>query len=239
MLVRTFSYGMAAFFGLLFSLVATAAVSDGLDSEGSGSPWSGPYAGVNLGYGWSDADWVLDGNGWWGLAAGPNNASLSPDGAFLGAHAGFGQTYQNNLYLGVEASFNVSQMDESIPSPAFPGIDTWNVSIDYFWDISGRLGYVQDRYLVYATAGVAGAEVKTFATPPLDPTSESHLGYSRGIGGEYMYFENYSIGLEYKYIDFGSSHHNFNPGCGPCGPGDGRNIDVSSHILTLRTSFHF
>ncbi len=218
-----------------FSIAGSSAFA-----QSSNNSWAGPYAGLQFGYASGDVDWALNGNGWWGVANTANNqTSFSPKGMVAGVHAGYAWQSQNNIYWGIEAALNFPDLNESKASPAFPGIDTWTVDIENYWDVSGRIGYAQNKYLLFVSAGIAGAKVESVATPPIDRSDDRHIGFSLGVGGEYKIADNASIGLEYKYYDFGNQNHSFNPACGPCAPGDGRSIDVNLHVVNLRLSYQF
>lgn len=202
--------------------------------------WSGLYFGGQIGHSSGDVDWALNGDAWWGVAApASNRTSFSPEGFAGGLHFGYGLQTSNNFYWGVEASVNAGDLQESQASPAFPGLDTWTVEIDNFWDLSGRAGIVRDNFLLYAIGGISGANVQSVATPPIDSSQGHHIGYVVGVGADYMLANGITVGLQYKYYDFGSSNHPFNSACGVCSAGDGREIDLDLHVVSARISTHF
>ena len=204
------------------------------------SQWEGGFFGAQLGYASSDLDWALNGNGWWGVGNPANNqTSFSLDGPTYGVHAGYNWVSPTNLLIGFEFAYNVVDQDKSKPSPAFPGIDTWSVQLENFWDLSARVGRAQDKYMYYGALGLAVAKAETSATPPVDASGSNHMGFSVGVGGAYMLAPKTSLGLEYKYYDFGSSQHASNPACGPCNAADGRSVDLTSHVINLKLTKHF
>jgi len=221
-------------------IALVVSIGSSANAQSTNNAWDGGYIGLQAGYGMGDADWALNGNGWWGVANPANNGtSFSTDGFVGGIHGGYGMTNQNNMYWGIDAEFNFADLSESKPSPAFPGIDTWLVEVGSIWNVSGRLGTVRNNTLFYASAGIAGADVESLATPPFDQAKELHIGYTLGLGGEYLINPNMSLGVNYKYYDFGSENHPFNAACGPCGPGDGRRVSLETHVLSLRLSTRF
>ena len=101
-------------------------------------------------------------------------------------------------------------------------------TIDRQWQatLRGRFGYAWDRLLVYATGGLAVTSLKTggnytFQTiigPALAPfaaappqnfsapgvgSSQDYIGVTFGGGIEYAFWNNWSIGAEYRFADFG------------------------------------
>lgn len=224
-----FTAGLAAIVLSLSGLAANAQ---------SANNWTGLYLGGHVGNATSDADLTFVGGGWWTFA-GPRTASFSLEGLSGGIHFGYGVQNQNNFYWGVEASFSAADLSKSIPSPAFPAIDTWSVQVSSFWDLAARAGYVHNQFLFYGTAGFAAANVDTAATPPLDASDETHYGYVLGIGADYMLSNGMTIGLQYKYYDFGSKSHPFNAACGPCNAGDNRTVGVDAHVIAARITSHF
>ena len=100
--------------------------------------------------------------------------------------------------------------------------------IDRQWQATfrGRFGYAWDRLLVYATGGLAVTSLKTggnytFQTligPALAPfpaappqnfsaaglgSSQEYYGVTFGGGAEYAFWNNWSLGVEYRFADFG------------------------------------
>jgi outer membrane immunogenic protein len=106
-----------------------------------------------------------------------------------------------------------------------------NYSIERDWQATfrGRVGYAWDRLLVYATGGLAVTSLKTggnytFQTligPALAPfpgappqnfsapgvgSSQDYIGVTFGGGIEYALSNNWSLGAEYRFADFGKQN---------------------------------
>jgi len=88
--------------------------------------WTGFYLGANIGYGWGEADWSDD-----------------LDGFLAGGQAGYNWQFGNGFVLGIEADLQGS----NISSPTF--------SVDYFGTVRARAGFGIDQFLLYGTAGFA------------------------------------------------------------------------------------
>ncbi len=73
--------------------------------------------------------------------------------------------------------------------------------------IRGRVGYAWDRVLIYATGGVAFAELNAHLQTILgyDSVSNTRTGWTIGGGIEYAISNNWSVRAEYRYAQFGHS----------------------------------
>ena len=82
-----------------------------------------------------------------------------------------------------------------------------------FWgkgSIRGRLGVVVwDRSLLYVTSGWAFADYALnggpIPPPPCCGFNVTANGWTVGAGWEYMFAPNYSMRVEYRYTDYGTS----------------------------------
>jgi outer membrane immunogenic protein len=101
--------------------------------------------------------------------------------------------------------------------PGTPGIPAVNAVIAYhnalpwFGTFRGRLGFTAaERWLVYATAGLAYGDVTTNETLNVNGAIVSlsntalKLGWTAGLGIEKAIINGWIVRLEYLYIDFGS-----------------------------------
>lgn len=84
-----------------------------------------------------------------------------------------------------------------------------------------RVGYAWDHWLFYTKAGVAGSHNKytlldigtfTFSPPPFTSISallatgaDTRIGWTVGLGAEWAVWNNWSVFVEYDYLDFGNS----------------------------------
>jgi outer membrane immunogenic protein len=184
--------------------------------------WSGTYAGFNIGYGWQgdrNADLVvLDqyGNPY---ATGPLPHDLGGDGVIGGGQIGY-NVQMNGLVIGLEADLQGSAAggDRTTHFPA-GGVVAFDYSttreVEWFATLRGRLGYAFDRTLVYVTGGLALGEVHydahyAYSNPALTGGAtfsrrDLGLGYAIGAGIEQAFGANWSVKLEYQFIDLGSS----------------------------------
>lgn len=159
--------------------------------------WTGFYLGANAGYGFGK--FTGAGRTFFGEA---NNG-------FVGLTGGY--NYQaNNIVLGVEADFDWTNMkDRKAVLVGGTNVVDSSARISSFGTVRGRLGYAMDRALIFATAGVAGANMKaatiiTDATPAVVYSGSGdtfHTGYALGAGLEYAFTNNVSAKGEYVYAN--------------------------------------
>jgi opacity protein-like surface antigen len=80
---------------------------------------------------------------------------------------------------------------------------TFARDLNYTLAVRGRAGYANDRYLAYATAGMAWGDLdRSFTTTNTQNTftpsgSDDAIGYQVGAGLEVMWSDNATLGLEY------------------------------------------
>src|SRR5215216_5077620 len=143
------------------------------------------------------------------------------DSGFL-AGGQIGCQWQTGAWVfGLEGDFDATRIRETFIAPAgtlapfFPG-DSIFLRNRWQASVRGRLGYAFDRWLVYATGGVAFADVRAtvgfapvpFAAPTLFlEDSQTLIGGTVGGGVDYAITNNLSLGVEYRFSRFG--HENF------------------------------
>lgn len=181
-------------------------------------------------------------------------------GVIGGIEAGYNWQIANYL-VGVEADFQGSgqkgsqQFTASAPTTAnslvggtiIPIVSTlagaYTQKLDWLGTLRGRVGFVQDRWLVFATGGLAYGEVKSngivsatgTATPNTAPfadcgvgaatcpflplgswtDAQTRIGWTLGVGVEQAIAGNWSWKVEYLHVDLGKVNTGFAtlPGC--------------------------
>ncbi len=182
--------------------------------------WTGPYAGIHLGYGWGDGDTLINplpSPSSFGMPA--VTLSPHPGGVVGGAQAGY--NWQMGCFVvGIEADLSVSGMSGSqnvFPIPilggTFPGVLSAHEDINWFGTLRPRLGYtVRSNMLVYATGGLAYGDVSYSANADFGPGIFSYpaslstikVGWALGGGVEYAVSKCWTVKAEYMYMDLGS-----------------------------------
>jgi outer membrane immunogenic protein len=186
---------------------ASTAMADGYyGPRGAYAPvpfvsWTGFYIGGHLGADWQDVDW--------------RNVNLTGErvnndatGFIGGGQAGYNQQF-GNIVLGVETSLSGSTVSDDFRSAVNPAV-RYSTDINTIFTVTGRLGVAADKWLVYAKAGYAGAEVdvsgRNTALPDRFSIDDWRNGWTVGGGLEYKIMRNISLGVEYSFIDLGSDH---------------------------------
>lgn len=220
------------------SVVALTAAANAADMYAPGggykdefvpvAAWTGFYAGVNGGYGWSAESSTLSGSGSETAACPTSTATACPiavtgsgtntfgsDGEFAGGQIGYNlQPAGAHYVFGVEADIQWSGIQGSgtIPSLLAPEASVYGSSqLDWFGTVRGRVGYAFNRSLIYVTGGVAFGGVKDslsvaaeVGSPVNWSSSATETGYVVGGGFEHYILPAWSIKAEYQYIDLGS-----------------------------------
>lgn len=166
--------------------------------------WTGPYAGVHVGYGWADVDHRQT-NG--GMPVGPY--SYDAEGLLAGVTVGYNHQMQQ-LVLGIEAEGGYMDITGTgrIPSSTPPNYQALDVDGGFYGLIAGRIGFAFDRTLVYGKGGWAymdgDAGQKTTKPGYITHRSEAFQGFVYGAGVEHALTERMSIKFEWLRFDFDS-----------------------------------
>lgn len=190
--------------------------------------WTGFYIGGNVGYGWgrendngtftgtSSAQVVSAVSG---LPVGLPVVTTLPtlpifgrsnvNGVIGGGQAGYNWQFQNWL-IGLEGDFQGSDEHSTgalcTAAGCPPGslLFTTNYRLDWFGTARGRVGLLAaPQFLLYATGGLAYGHFS--ADAPTIPLSwgNTRAGWTVGAGAEWAFNSNWSVKLEYLYMDLG------------------------------------
>jgi outer membrane immunogenic protein len=176
--------------------------------------WTGFYVGAHIGYAWGNENDTLSGAP---VIIPPPTETLALDsfhvnGVIGGIHAGYNYQFENTGFVvGLEGDVDASGLngDDSIVT----GDGTSRLSMHNNWQgsIRARLGYAFDRFLVYATGGVAFADVKErwnlFDGTIIGSDNKTRTGWTVGGGVEYAFTDHWIGRAEIRYSDFGKSNY--------------------------------
>jgi high affinity Mn2+ porin len=163
-----------------------------------GSDWTGVYVGAHTGVSTSGSAWTVT------QPSAPtvvgSLTSFHPYSVFDGSGSQFGgftvgynQLAAPRVMIGLEG--DVSFVAEPVGG-AVPYADT----AELFGTARGRIGYVRDRRLYYATGGLAWTRNQVRFT---DPTFTSRIGWTIGGGIEAQVAPGWTARAEYLYTHFG------------------------------------
>lgn len=199
--------------------------------------WTGFYVGGNIGGAWGQFDYgpsavdnVL------GTVSAPIGPSVTNSSVVGGIQSGYNWEI-GNLVLGFESDIQFTGLKQSFTF-AGPGTfaagDTLSSKVDFLSTERAKVGWVWDRFMLYATGGLATGEMDTTASyvaglsPALSFTDahKFHTGYTVGGGAEYAVTNNVSFGVEYRYLNLGNETYNL----GAFTPVGGNGQTVSSTV---------
>ena len=147
--------------------------------------WTGPYAGIFLGYNWGNFEAV----------------SADADDIAGGGYAGYNWQVSNFVF-GVEGDVGYSAQEASAGArQAQNGL---------FGSLRGRAGYSFNPFMIYATGGVAAADIEYTEAGVAD--SNTSVGYTVGGGVEGFVTDNVTARVEYRYTDYGNEDYEIGPG---------------------------
>ncbi len=180
-------------------------------------PWTGFYVGAHLGYGWGKKTWVDN----FPVYDGTIDADTYTQGILGGLQ--FGYNYRINwLVLGAEGDFSWSDIHHTDFNCYAFGDQVCSATVRWLADIAGRIGIVYGPALYYAKGGVvwvddrfanlatcAGSQPTTSDGVSADCgvayyAEQSRVGWLVGGGIEAYFARNWSLKIEYNYMDLGS-----------------------------------
>ncbi len=175
---------------------------------------NGVIGGVEAGYNWQMANYLL------GIEADFQGSGQKGSGAFSATAPTGSNSIQNSGAI-------------------IPIVSTlagaYTQKLDWLGTLRGRVGFVQDRWLVFATGGLAYGEVKSngivsatgTATPTTAPfadcgpnscpflplgswsVAQTRIGWTLGAGVEQAFAGNWSWKVEYLHVDLGKVNTGF------------------------------
>lgn len=188
--------------------------------------WSGFYIGANAGGGWAK-DNLSD--------AGDSFGSHTGSGAVVGGQ--FGYRWQAGAWVfGLEAQGDWANLKGSHVDVA-----TWTSKTDALGLFTGQAGYAWNNALIYAKGGAAITHTKRDAAiggvTVADAGSATRWGGTVGVGLEYGFAPNWSVGVEYNHLFIGKFDTTYNavpaPGSFPVRAGG------DTDIVTARLNYRF
>lgn len=187
----------------------------------SSSIWDGFYAGLNVGYGWGNAEVTMGGL----------TVNEGIDGWLGGAQIGYNFA-NGGMVFGVEADIQAADIKGTANFPNYGDVE---FGIQSFGTVRARIGADAGTFMPYITAGLAYGSLGYEATPLVGTAvsgSEWAWGWAAGAGVEAMLADNISIKGEYLYIDIGKPTFDL---------GGGTTFDgaANAHTARLGVNFHF
>ena len=187
--------------------------------------WDGFYIGAHGGYGWANKKFVDN----FPFYDGEIDAEPRLRGGLGGFQAGY--NYRTDwLVLGIEGEFSWSDIKQNNFSCFTFGDQVCSAKSEWFAAVTARIGVANGAALYYLKGGPAWTrdhftDLATCAgTQPLTRngvtaacgdtffSNQTRFGWLIGGGIEYLFAPNWSLKLEYNYMDFGSRSIPFTDG---------------------------
>jgi outer membrane immunogenic protein len=196
----------------------------------SASVYDGFYLGVTGGYVIGEGDFTAPSDSL--LASEDGKADL--DGGMIGGLVGYDYSFGNGLVVGVvgDMSWLGAEGDVSNGSSAY----SMDLSVDWLGTLRGRVGFELGDALIYGTGGMAFGGVES--SLHLDGTGEigsddsTQIGWTLGVGANYMLSDNIMLGVEYLYVDLGEATHDY-------GADESSDVDVHMNLIRGSVGFKF
>jgi outer membrane immunogenic protein len=217
--------------------------------------WTGFYAGLNLGGGWSANSInpsqlspygsTVDGSVY--LLPGNTQGGGNAGGVVGGGQVGYNYQFGDSFLIGAEADIQGTSMRSGgnsnyivYPDPNWannylvplspagnPGI-----ALNWFGTVRGRAGFmIMPTLLVYGTGGFAYGGV----SGGYSNFSNTRTGWTAGGGVEWMFMPNWSAKAEYLYTDLNSGGNNI----GWSGFQTGYHRHPQFNIVRAGVNYHF
>jgi len=186
-------------------------------SAPAGGNWDGVYVGAFAGYGWGT---LTDDEGYWN---GIDGEEFDAEGWTVGVTAGANFTVSEAIVAGIAADLAWAD----IGGDQDDGDLTYNTN--WTGSIRGRLGFDGGAFLPYVTAGLAFAN-NTVNDVGFEEDTQTHIGWTAGVGVEFAVADNVSLDLQYRYSDYGSKTYDID---------GGYEFGLTSHAVTAGINFKF
>jgi outer membrane immunogenic protein len=169
------------------------------------SQWNGFYVGLNGGYGWGQSSHTST------VAPGTSTGDFDTEGGLFGATVGYNYN-AGSFVVGLEADLAVTWIDGSGtftggPLAGFAPPGTATSQLRWLDTFRARVGIPYGPWLPFLSGGAAYGNVRGIVTGPgggYVAGDDTRLGWTIGLGAEYMFGPLWSAKLEYQYVDLGT-----------------------------------
>jgi outer membrane immunogenic protein len=166
--------------------------------------WTGPYVGIQGGYGWGNSDQTDPG------IPSIGDGSFDVRGGVIGGTLGYNWQSGTGVF-GIEGDYSWSNIKGSSDTCGLSLGNTHScgTTLDSFGTLRARAGVAfgpTGNWLAYVTGGLAGGDVHAWDN--LTPASGSQFmwGWTAGAGIETAFAPNWTFKVEYLYLDLGDDH---------------------------------
>jgi outer membrane immunogenic protein len=199
--------------------------------------WGGFYIGGNGG--WGESHNCLNFIPVGGVVV-PGGCS-DRSGGLIGGQLGY-RWQTGGFVFGLEGQgdwADLSSSRVSLINPAF----TTRTRVDGLGLLTGQIGYAWNAALFYVKGGAAVTGnsfdiLTTAGNVSVASASATRWGGAVGVGGEYGFTPNWSVGLEYDHLFMGNSNNSFSV-ANPIVAGAVNRISQDVDMVTIRFNYRF
>lgn len=228
--------------------------------------WSGPYAGLHVGYATGKADldnrlggaWASESTALQGEVTAFTSRGVDPKGGVFGAQIGYNIAAGGNAVVGIEADAAVSNADDDrlegpTPTVTFPSLSYTagnRVDVKSMLSVRARAGLAFGNTLAFIDGGYAWTRARYRTSLSSNggyakaaDEKETNGGFIIGAGLEHMVGSSVSLRADYSYTNQGDADFDsvYLPGSTFVTPAytESYSQDLKLHIVRLGVNFHF
>ena len=199
--------------------------------------WTGFYIGANGGWGNSHNCWDFVTAGGAVVADGCRDAS----GGIVGGQIGY-RWQAGQFVFGLEGQGDWADLSGTRVSLIDPAFST-RTRVDAIGLFTGQIGYAWNAALLYVKGGAAvtGNRFDILTTAGgvnLASADATRWGAAVGVGFEYGFAPNWSVGVEYDHLFMGHANNSFSV-VNPIVAGAFNRINQDVDMVTLRLNYRF
>jgi outer membrane immunogenic protein len=200
--------------------------------------WTGFYIGANGGWGQSRNCWDFVDPFGVAFASGCRERS----GGLVGGQIGYRWQWGGGWVVGLEAQGDWADLSNQRVSVINPLFST-RTETDGIGLFTGQIGYAWNAALLYVKGGAAVTSnrfsiLDTLTGAELASASATRWGGTVGVGFEYGFAPNWSIGAEYNHLFMGDANNSFSV-VNPVVAGAANRISQDVDMVTLRINYRF
>lgn len=199
--------------------------------------WTSFYIGANGGWGNSHNCWDFVTAGGAVVANGCRDAS----GGVVGGQIGY-RWQMNQFVFGLEAQGDWADLNASRVSLINPAFST-RTRVDGIGLFTGQIGYAWNAALLYLKGGAAVTSNRyniftTLGGLNVASADATRWGAAVGVGFEYGFAPNWSVGVEYDHLFMGHANNSFSV-VNPIVAGALNRVNQDVDMVTLRLNYRF
>ncbi len=197
--------------------------------------WSGFYVGANGGWGQSHDCWDFI------RIVGIGDGCRDRSGGMFGGQLGY-RWQTNQFVFGLEGQGDWANFSNTRVSEINPFFST-RIKTDAVGLLTGQVGWAWNASLLYLKGGAAVTSnqldiLRTFDGLDFASANATRWGGAVGVGWEYGFASNWSVGVEYDHLFMGNSDNSFSA-ANPILAGAANRISQDVDMVTLRFNYRF